>query len=63
MAFEGPIGSPHRHAWIYIPHGSPHYNNPFYAEVITGWVENITYGVLCQVHIPKPYRQAALIVI
>src|SRR5216683_3183519 len=29
IAFEGPIGSPHRRAWIYIPHGSPHYYNPF----------------------------------
>jgi hypothetical protein len=63
IAFEGPIGSPHRPAWIYIPHGSPHYDNVFHAEVITNWMENIEYGVRCQVHISKPYREAVLIII
>ncbi len=33
-----PVGSPHRRAWFYVPHGSPHYYNPFCCEVITEFI-------------------------
>lgn len=63
IAFEGPIAAPQRRAWIYIPHGSPHYYNPFKIEVITEQIRNIAYGVTCQIHISKPHRQADLLVV
>ena len=64
IEFEGPIGTPHRRAWIYMPHGSPHRYNPFSVEVITkDEVEGITYGVLSQVHITKSHRLSTLIVV
>ena len=63
IGFEGPVGTSRRHAWLYIPHGSPHFCNPFHIEVITGYVQSIGYGVTCQVHIDKPHRNIPLIII
>lgn len=62
IGFEAPIGRSSRPAWIYIPHGSPHYRDPFHIEVITRYIESIAYGVYCQVHIQKPYRTIPLII-
>ncbi len=63
VGFAYPVGSPHRRAWIYIPHGSPHYYNPFCIEIITEFIRGLSYGAVCQVQIPKLNREAILLVI
>jgi hypothetical protein len=63
IGLEIPIGSDHRRAWTYIPHGSPHYYNPFIIEVIAQLIEGVTYGTVCQLHISQPHAQGALVVI
>ncbi len=63
IGFEGPIGASHRRAWIYIPYGSPHYNNPFYIEVITEWIEGLRHGAPCQIHISKAHRESTIVLV
>jgi len=63
IAFEGPIGSRHQPAWIYIPHLSPHYYNPFCIEVIAQKLDGIAYGTICRVHIAKQCKQTTVLVV
>ncbi|MGB2643266.1 MAG: hypothetical protein WBG02_15450 [Candidatus Acidiferrum sp.] len=63
VSFEGPIGSPLHAAWLYIPHSSPHYYNPFSIEMIAAHIDGIHYSLPCQLHIPKPHKQAPLLTI
>jgi len=53
VGLEFPFGSRPRRAWIYIPHCSPHYGNPFQVEVISEKVEGLGYGSRCQIHISR----------
>jgi hypothetical protein len=63
IGLEIPIGSEPRQAWIYIPHGSPHYYNPFTAEVIAPWIEGVTNDMACQIHIPRFLAQCPLFIV
>jgi hypothetical protein len=63
IGLEIPIGSDSRLAWIYIPHSSPHYYNPLTIEVIAQWIEGVTRGTICQIHISKPHGQGGLVIV
>jgi hypothetical protein len=59
VQFESPIGAPHRPAWIYIPLGSPHQNNPFQVELMSHFInqpEAISAGTRCLINIDRPHR-------
>jgi CTP-dependent riboflavin kinase len=63
IRLECPLDSSSRKAWIYIPHGSPHYHKLVEIEVLTEKVANLQFGMPCQIHIPKDYRELSVVVI
>jgi hypothetical protein len=63
IKIEIPIGSEPQQAWIYIPHGSPHYFHPFIVEVIAQRIGGVTYDMACQIHIPKVRAQCSLFIV
>jgi hypothetical protein len=63
ILIEYPVGGPLRPGWIYIPHGSPHYGNPFLVEVISQKIEGIVYGSLCRIHISRGKSVSGVLVV
>lgn len=63
VRFEIPLDQPHRDAWVYVPHLSPNNANIFRIEVLTEYVNGITYGTACAVHIAHDYREVQVIVV
>jgi len=63
ISLEAPIGALRRKAWIYIPHGSPHFDNVFQVEILSEFVREVSYGAICQIHIPREHRESRLILV
>lgn len=63
IAFECPVGTGRRRAWIFIPHGSPHYHKLFQVEVLTEWIGDSPYGTPCFIYIPRDHREVPLIIV
>jgi len=63
IRLECPLNSELRQAWIYIPHGSPHYHKFVEVEVVTKWIDNLELGMPCQIHIDKDYREQLVVTV
>jgi hypothetical protein len=51
IQIEFPVGGALSTGWVYIPHDSPHFGEPFLVEVITEKIEGLTYGSTCRIHL------------
>ena len=56
ITFESPVGTTPRRAWIYIPSGSPHFQDVHHIEVITQFLPiGAEIGTRCRIRISKQH--------
>jgi hypothetical protein len=63
IGLEFPVGGVAYPAWVYIPHGSPHFFDRFQIEVLAARIEGISYGVRCRVLIPRARVEGGIVVV
>jgi CTP-dependent riboflavin kinase len=63
IQIEFPTASAREAAWIYVPHDSPHFSNPFLVEIISQKLAGIGYGHLCRIHIREAWVKDGLIIV
>jgi len=63
IRLESPLDSALRQSWLYLPHGSPHYHRLVEVEVLAERIDNLQFGMLCQIHIEKDYRELSVVLI
>lgn len=51
IGLEIPVGRPRGSAWIYVPHKSPHRENPAHHEILSVFLDEVRPGTSCAVRI------------
>lgn len=63
VGFEYPAGGEPKQAWVYIPHDSPHRQNPRYAEIMSQWLGGVMPGARCRLHLPRGTKQSEVVIV
>jgi len=63
IRLECPLNSELQQAWLYLAHNSIHYHRLFEAEVLSKWIVNVQYGMLCQIHKERDHQELSVVVI
>jgi hypothetical protein len=63
IRLECPLNSALQQAWLYMAHNSIHYHRFVEVEVLSKYIADLKYGMLCQIHLNKDHQELSVVVI